>query len=248
MIWQGIHERFAEITGTGEGYADEALVAETEALTRRVAAESARHPSLPRHIACEQTLLALHLASRTPPAKRVRVVDFGGGMGIGYFALKSCLDPAVGIDYRVIENSAMCARAEKAFADHPSLRFHSTFPVEIGPVDVVYVSSALQYVDDWKATIASLCAYRAPFFFFVKLSAGNMPSYVTAQVNLPGPAVPYRFLNLQDVAQVMRRHGYVLGFRGTLDRIYDQANFPERYRLGQACNLLFCREKPADTP
>ncbi|MDH5350199.1 MAG: methyltransferase, TIGR04325 family [Betaproteobacteria bacterium] len=245
-IWRGIHRDFAEIPGRGPGYAAESLIAETAEFTSALAAGSVN--TLPTHLACEQTLLALHLASRATRPTRLRVLDFGGGMGVGYFSLRSCLDHHIPVDYYVVENRAMCARAAGLFADHGSLRFCEDFPSGVGALDVVYVSSALQYVDDWRAVITKLCSYRAPFVFFVKLSAGTIPTYTTEQVNLTGMVVPYRFLNVHELIGAMRDQGYALVFRGLLDRIYEQNDFPATHRLGRACNLLFSLEKTGDQP
>lgn len=245
-VWRGIHRDFAEIPGRGPGYTAEDLIAETAAFTSTLAAGTVN--TLPSHLACEQTLLALHLASRATRPRRLRVLDFGGGMGVGYFSLRSCLDQRIPIDYYVVENRAMCARGAALFAEHHSLRFCEDFPSDVEALDVVYVSSALQYVDDWRGLIETLCSYRAPFVFFVKLSAGTIPTYATAQVNLPGNIVPYRFLNVYELIEAMRDQGYALAFRGLLDRVYEQSDFPATHRLGRACNLLFVLEELKNGP
>jgi putative methyltransferase (TIGR04325 family) len=245
-VWRGIHREFAEIPGRGPGYAAESLIAETAHFTSTLAAGTVN--TLPTHLACEQTLLALHLASRATRPPRLRVLDFGGGMGVGYFSLRSCLDQRIPIDYYVVENQAMCVRGADLFAEHVSLRFYEDFPSDVGALDVVYVNSALQYVDDWRDMIAKLCSYQAPFVFFVKLSAGTIPTYTTEQVNLPGTVVPYRFLNVHELIGVMRDQGYALVFRGLLDRIYEQSDFPATHRLGRACNLLFSLDELNNGP
>jgi len=245
-IWAGIYQDFKDVAASGDGYAAVELLSETANFTSALRAGAVTNPSLPSHLTCEQTLLALHLASRTPRGRARRVLDFGDGMGIGYFALRSCLDRSIGIDYYVVENAAICIRGLELFGDEGSLHFCQDFPKSINAVDVVYVSSELQYVDDWRAVTTKLCAYGAPFVFFVKLSAGDIPTYTTAQLNLPGTVLPYRFLNIEELIGHMRDLGYDLVFRGLLDRIYEQTNFPETHRLGRACNLLFSLSKQAD--
>ena len=106
-------------------------------------------------------------------------------------------------------------------------------------MDIVYTCSAMQYVEDYADLLKALCAYRPKYFLFVKLSAGDIPTYATAQKNVPGTVIPYLFLNVEEVIRIMKGNGYGLIYRCLLDREYDQGNFPPEYRLGRACNLLF---------
>lgn len=59
---------------------------------------------------------------------------------------------------------------------------------------------------------------------------------------MPGMTLPYWFLNVSEVIGIMAEHGYALIYKNAAaEDSYDQSNFPEAYRLGYACNLLFAR-------
>jgi hypothetical protein len=76
---------------------------------------------------------------------------------------------------------------------------------------------------------------------FAKLSAGHIPTYVSIQSNLKGTKSPYWFFDVEEIIMQMTTLGFKLIYKSSLDRVYDQDNFEEKYRLGKACNLLFSR-------
>lgn len=116
---------------------------------------------------------------------------------------------------------------------------------KIKKVDIVYIRSSLQYIDDWKKLLHTLTSYKPKFFLFVDLFAGNIPSYVTVQ-NYYGGKIPCRLLNSKEVVGVMKNLGfdmmfeapYASAFFGKLSN-FPQSNFPKKYRLNKSKNILF---------
>jgi len=91
-------------------------------------------------------------------ATRCRVLDFGGGVGIHFDALRPWIKADV--EWVVCETPLMVTRAGAARAGD-GLRFVAR--LEPGEAfDVVLASGVLQYVRDPSATLADLCK-RAPF-------------------------------------------------------------------------------------
>ena len=87
-----------------------------------------------------------------------------------------------------------------------------------------------------------MAEYKPQFFLFVDLASGEIPTYATAQKNVRGSVFPYWFINVREIVELMVGLGYKLIFQGLQDREFDQNNFPERYRLNSACNLLFAHQ------
>jgi putative methyltransferase (TIGR04325 family) len=167
-------------------------------------------------------------------------MDFGGGLGISYLCLKAALQHSDAIDYTVIENRTICEMGKQIFEHDPHIRFCSELPSETD-ADIVYVCSALQYVDDYRGLLNRLCAYTAQYVFLGKTSAGDIPTYATAQMNVEGSIIPFWFLNIDELTQVLASAGYSLIFSNVLEREYPQENLPESHRLKHACNLVFAR-------
>jgi hypothetical protein len=75
----------------------------------------------------------------------------------------------------------------------------------------------------------------------VNTSVGDIPTYVTAQRNVPGSVIAYWFLATSEVVNAMRSLGYAE--RRAVDSSRRLTGFavPRRYRLAHARNLLFER-------
>jgi putative methyltransferase (TIGR04325 family) len=168
----------------------------------------------------------------------VNILDFGGGMGISFIHLLSCAPNADAIHYYIVENSAVVALGRQLFPNS-KIHFLTELPSQQIKFNLVYLSSSLQYIENYSALIDKLCQYQPEYILFVKLSAGEIPTYATCQRNLGGTKIAYWFLNVFEIEAILNKNGYSLIFKNALGREYNQDNFPENYRLHKAINLLF---------
>ena len=224
----------------GPGYASERLTMDTLSYTKNLMKDAKQHGGNQAGVFQDESFLAL-IASMCAAGRRngIRIVDFGGGMGNAYIHLLRNSVAIPDVEYHIVEIESVCNAGRDLFKSDPRVHFHSSLPAGLTGVDIVYICSALQYIEDYPGLLNALCSYRSKYFLFVKLSAGDIPTYATAQKNLPGTVVPYWFVNLEEIERIMTGNGYGLIYRCLLDREYDQGNFPPEYRLGRACNLLF---------
>ena len=120
---------------------------------------------------------------------------------------------------------------------------HTSLPGDVGDIDIVYVESVLQFVEDWAGLLGTLCACQARYVLLSDLPAGDFPSYATALNNMPGSLIPEWFLNVNEILETMAQSGYTLIFRSTQQAVYRQGNFPEELKLpgGHCSALLFAR-------
>lgn len=238
--WEGIYRNYNEAPRSGPAFeGDIWLDARRRNFERQLHAISDRKTSA--KFVDEDTLLPFLVSIISAETDKIRILEFGGGLGESYLDLKSVVDPAIAIDYHVVEMARTCAQGLELFHGDHGIHFHSELPARLPAIDVVYVRSALQYVEDYAGLLRQLCAYSARFVLFVKLSAGNIPTFATAQRNLRGSTIPYWFINIRQLIQIMADAGYLLVFKNNLAKEYDQENFPEAYRLKHACNMLFAR-------
>ena len=241
-IWQGIYSTYGDVPASGSGYDSERLVRDAVAHAEKLLSASRQHGSIPTEVTAEHSLLPLLVSVLCRASGRATVLDFGGGMAFAYLHLVNSVLGCDVVDYHIVERNAVCIAGTRLFRDDPHVHFYSSLPDELRGADIVHVSSALQYVEDYPGLLRKLCEYRAQYILFVKLSSGDIPTYATRQTNLPGTSVAYWFINIREVIDLMSQGGYTLIFKGTLEREYDQQNFPSGYRLGRACNLLFARK------
>jgi putative methyltransferase (TIGR04325 family) len=235
--WQGVYTSFAEVHASGPGFAGEQWVKDTRALTEQARTELASQPAL----AGDQALLPLVAGAAAAPGKPMRVLDFGGGLGIGYLQLAATLPDPARIEYHIVETERVCDEGVRLYAADPRVRFHRDVPPALRGVDVLYLNSALQYVEDWRGLLAGLCALEPRFVLLVRCSAGDTPTFATAQTTLQGSRIPYWFLNLDELVSLFAQSGYAPAFIARSAVEFRQDGLPERYRQRHPVNLLLSR-------
>lgn len=234
-IWKGVYASFTDVPVKRADY-DAELVDEMIATTGGALQQwrAGRKPFLWHE--------PFALLAGTLAAKRhaIRVIDFGGGVGSGFAQLISSLPASVEIDYLVVDNAAMCAAGRRVFNGDPRIRFAVDLPAAT-PVDLIYVNSVLQYIDDYRATLSRLASIGAGAIFLARLAAGSQPRFASEQWNVPGRVFPYWFLNMNETVSVLEAAGYQLACDSFVDRAYDQSNLPESHRVERFRNVLFVR-------
>lgn len=232
LTWTGVYPHLRDVP-TRNGTFDATMAARMAASTRAALARvKGGAVSFAYH---EPLALAVALARRP----RVRILDFGGGTGEGYVQLLGSLPAGVTVEYRVVDLPSLRDEGERLFAGDPCIRFHTELPPPDEAFDIVYASSVLQYIEDYAALLRRLAGYGAPVLLLARLACGEMPTYATAQVNVPDRVLPYWFLNTGEVARLLGECGYSLACQSLMDRVYDQSNFPPEQRCERMRNLLF---------
>jgi len=235
-VWTGVYTRFEDVPVSGPGFEGDKWSAITRAHTER--APAALRRGAPVRPAGDRALLPELAADVLAERGQVRIVDFGGGMGISYIDVRALCGP-VALEYTVVETEAVCAAGRSLFAADSAIRFVTSLGQTKRGADIVYVSSALQYVPDPLAALRELAALEARYVLLVNLSAGPIPTYATAQRNVPGSVIAYWFVALDAVIGVLRAQGYVERRATLSERMLTGFDVPRRYRIARGRNLLF---------
>jgi putative methyltransferase (TIGR04325 family) len=238
-VWSGVYERHADVPASGPGFGGDLWVRGTREYTEDAlrALRSSRGAGSPFG---DHGLLPL-LVGGVAMDRRAHVLDFGGGMGIGYAHTRAALTRDIAVQYSIIENERVCAEGRTLFGHEDDVTFFSQLPETQDDVDIVYMRSALQYVEDYTALLNGLLRYRPRYFLFVTLSAGDIPTFATAQRNLPGSVLAYWFHDVREIVRLMDEAGYALLMRTASEDRLQGVAVPKSHRLERACNLLFAR-------
>lgn len=236
-IWNGVYSTFSDAPLVGSGYEEDSLAIESFDEIRELRKKTDPDISLALN---DHTLLSTLISTAHPGTSPLRVLDFGGGSGGGY--LRAAICTKVPFEYFVVETAEVAKHGNTFWRDTPQIRYRTEIPSPPFCVDIVYVCSALQYVDDYPGVIKKLCMLRPQYILLAKLSAGNFESYITLQENLPGSKLRYRFLSHEEVVSIFRECGYALTYQDWLPRVYNQNNFPSNLRMHRASNLIFCSQ------
>jgi len=248
-IWHGIFDRFRDAPSRGGAFDGKRWLNQSLQLMARYQGHNESNKTAPLSLDFNENPLAtvvaiLQAELELPP---LRILDFGGGLGITYSMMIASLTTKDNIDFHVVENENICRLGGEAFRNDSRISFHASLP-SLENTDIVHVGSALQYIEDWQSVITKLTKYKPKYWLFVDLPAGDIPTYVSSQRYYES-TIPCWFFNIADILSQMKKESFHLlfktDFNGPILGIrqgYPQANFPEKHRLGYSCNLLFSQQ------
>ena len=72
--------------------------------------------------------------------------------------------------------------------------------------------------------------------------AGEGPTFVAEQINVPGQVLPHWFINAGEISAILAGEGYRLVCDELTARVFDQSAFPESHRVERFRDMLFVRE------
>lgn len=242
-IWAGVYPDHRAVPVKGLGHDDARWVSQCEKLAHILLSTARNGATIPVNVRGRHVLLPLVAASVCRRnGGRIGILDFGGSMGTDFIHLSSSLSTSCIVEYQVVEGKRICDVAGGIFGDDPRIHFSSSLPPESARFDIVLVGSTLQYVEDYRGLLGRLCAYGAEYVLLSNLPAGDIEAtYATGQRNLNGSVVAAWFFRVADVVDTMAQNGYSLAFKAASEEEWDQGNFPEAYRIGRPCHLLFGR-------
>jgi putative methyltransferase (TIGR04325 family) len=243
-VWEGVYHSFSE-AGCEPGAFDGAVWhGKLRDRATSALAEAAMHKPIAAATTVDDALP--YLAAACDAERPIRILDFGGGAGLSYLALRSVLGSGRQLHFVVVESGTVCRLGASLFSSNPEISFVPSIPTS-EPFDIVHAGSSIHYVEDWRGTLAELCATGAKFLIFVDLPAGNIETFVTTQ-HYYGHKIPVWFWNVREFADCIEDQGFEL----ILDAEYRGAyletgsalptrHFDDGYRLDSFRQLVFRR-------
>lgn len=245
-IWEGIYKSFASAREAGKGtgfggdvYLTRSKMVATECVT---ALNSKRY--IPQFHKQRSNLLPVIVAMLNK--KKISILDFGGGLGIGYMTLvESIPDAMERIEYTIVEVEKVSDLAkELLFKQKWNIKYENYIP-DIESYDIVHAASSMQYVEDYKEWIVKLTSVKAEHILLSDVFAGEIETYVTLQ-NYYGSRIPHWFFNLNEIIGLFKKCGYQLAMKSTVSSrrlnqidILPMENFPQSHQIEETLHLLF---------
>tara|TARA_B100001996_G_C18650465_1_gene589197 strand:+ start:400 stop:1170 length:771 start_codon:yes stop_codon:yes gene_type:complete len=179
--------------------------------------------------------------------EKLKVLDMGGGLGIGHMTIaESMPDHVNNIQYTIVEVPEICKVGKELFSKNSNVTYLESVPCDRS-FDFVYSASTLQYIEEWQQTLKSLGNTEAKYILLSDIFAGDIPTFVTLQ-NYYDSKIQHWFLNINELISVMASIGYELvmkcsapSLRINIENILPMNNFPKSHRLKQTAHLLFNR-------
>lgn len=147
-----------------------------------------------RTIPMDSLRVMIGIGSMSPLAK-LRVLDFGGAGGNHYSVVRTALGADRDIRWNVVETEPMVRAANKRFAGEGLKFFESIGQAasDLGQVDLVFTSGALQYTPDPVVSLSMLLEVEAKYLFVTRTAFNILDKKaITLQTsrlsdNGPGP-------------------------------------------------------------
>ena len=246
-IWEGIYENFeiAEQFCQGSGFDSETWNEQSlkVALECLECLESKRQ--IPQFYKQRSNLLPPIVALLLINKPFIRILDYGGGLGIGYMTLlESITNIETKIDYTVIELPQIVQQLKTII---PKINAIETLPIS-EKFDLVHSASAIQYIDDWKGLFIKLFKNNPDFILLSDVFAGPIPDFVTLQ-NYYGNKIKSWFLNLDQFVLFFSENGYNLIMKSSVtskrkdnEDVLPMDNFPETHKIKYTLHLLFVKK------
>ena len=237
-FWEGVYAHRRDVPVEPGSYDDDRRIAEFAESTRRALAlqRTGRQAEVVWHDALG--LVAACIGAQP----EIRVLDFGGALGVSFIHLLATLRGPARLSYHVVELEGTCSAGRAIFVGDERISFHTDIS-SLARVDIVYASSVLPYVDDYGALLRRLAGVGAPHVLLTQLAIGSFATFAARQLNLSGQVLAYWFINRDELVAVMQECGYALVYESQAGPHFTQENYPESHRVGRMWNLLFSRAK-----
>ncbi|MFC1536583.1 methyltransferase, TIGR04325 family [Pseudomonadota bacterium] len=249
-IWEGVYEDWEDAPVIEGAFDSSKWLDDQTALARK---ERLDYQQFTGHISpnaiSHDYILPTVLAMVAADDRKLRVLDFGGGLASSYLPLIASLPERGNIEFHVVESRGVCERGRELFASDMNLFFHEEIPTS-GHYDVIHAGRSFQYVDDWRGLLHSFADLEPDYLVLAGVLAGENRSFVSLQ-NYYGYKIRVRFLNFAELIEETEKCGFeMLGKSLHLSKRLGKTgplpmeNLPEMYRLEHPCQLLFRWKRP----
>lgn len=186
--------------------------------------------------------LVIALASNE---KRITVLDFGGGMGDSYLNSLSALKGSnIDVEFHIIDLESTIGFGMKIFPKDMGIHFYASVEDISSVIDIIYIGSTLQYVNDYQTLIQKFAKFSPKYIFFTDNFMGEVETFATTQVNMKNRQIANWIFKLSEIIDLMAKNGYKkIYMTKNHQPFHNFDNFSDEYKIDDSCNLLFSRSE-----
>jgi len=251
LIWPrppfaGVYQTFEEMPG------DRKITPETAEMIARNQAYFVREPpklddanGMPiltqNHDLLPLVAAMLDSANNDQP---LRILDFGGGVGVDFRHLPYATKLQRRLSYTVVELAEVSDAGRALWRDDARIVFRSELPPADARFDIVYSSGALQFVRDPIALLKQFTTYGPRAILLIMTPMTQRKAFVRAQLRGNAP-FPVWVLSVPEVEAAMSTVGYRIGAQISGNEDYNVDRYPPEYRVPNYAAVLFLRNTPS---
>ncbi len=249
-IWEGVYSDFAEAenSAVGKGFSGSTYLKSAKKAAKDSLAMINKGKQIPKFYKQRFTsypaMVSIAMKSFRI-SRKFKVLDFGGGLGVGYLNLQECIPKTrSSILYKIVEVPEVVAHGKK-FYKNLNLPVSFSENIPRSKYDFVFCGSVIQYIKNWKQQLIELSKTNPDYILLGDVFCGNIQSFASLQ-NYYESKIPHWFLSQQEIEEVLVSIGYELihqdaatGIRAGHEDDLPMMNFKKKYRLRNTVHLLF---------
>jgi putative methyltransferase (TIGR04325 family) len=139
--------------------------------------------------------------------ERLRVLDWGGGLGYYYLLAKALLPPQVNLEYHCKDVPTL-VQAGRELA--PEIFWHEDDSCLGQEYDLVMLSGSLQYCREWKSLLASIREAAGGYFFLTRTPTVRSAESFVAVQRAYGARMLHQQFNETELLSEIRQLGFEL--------------------------------------
>ena len=248
-LWEGVYDSFQDVPVAGPGFSGSDWIENSSEKLSSFKALTRDANTVPSVVGYTDSLLPVIAGIVQGKKKKLRILDFGGGLGFSFYQVREALATTENFELHVVDIEEVCIAGENLFHDEPQIEFHSSLAdIQDQSFDIVHIGSSLQYIEQWQDQLSVLCQFKPDYILMANIPAGDIRTFATAQ-NYYGSKIACWFFNVEDLSSTMLQNSYGLVFKSSyftkvygVEQPYPLENFKEEYRVEYPCMLLFQKE------
>lgn len=169
----------------------------------------------------------------------INILDIGGGYGTAYLNCRySCLNidiksTVIELASSILEFEKIYPKGEVDFASSISNVMHKNF-------DITYFGSSLQYFENFNLALNQAASLRSKYIVITDTPMGHFQTFVCAQVNMKGNAIPRLVFSFDQLTDILLKQGYKLIYRSVNYYPYHNFdNYPQPISDARHMNIIF---------
>lgn len=252
-LCEGLFSSFGEVPAAGDGFDGQVWIDNSLKKIGLVRDNARANAPLPPISNYREVILPLVVSMLHRSQDMVRVLDYGGGVGLTYYQTVHALPSSQGLEYHIVEKETVCSAGREFFKGETPAPLFTTHIPKL-QFDIIHFSSVLQYIEDWQSFLEHMCAINPKYLILVDVWAGNIPTFATSSIYYES-RIPIWLLNIHELIDTLQEHGYSLTYKSTFqpcvlgkEQPLPMERIPQDHRINQTCNLIFASDNYKDIP
>ena len=142
-IWEGIYQSFADARGDTGVFEQNVWLEKVMDRARSALTASRGDVSIAPVAETREYALPFIAAVAAQRGVRLRILDFGGGLGSSFIPLVKMLPTGQELEFVIVENEAICKAGDELFANDSRVRFRSDIPPSDEHYEIVHCGSSI---------------------------------------------------------------------------------------------------------